>query len=122
MKASLKKTWRNQALYSGEKMNTFHTQNLLLPNKQTTSPFPAASCSFEPMISNTLVSASMSPGPAVNFVTVVFLSFGSKSNPSPFSRATCFRISTTLSSVSSWMSSTIRYNLHHPTYCHMRWA
>jgi len=36
------------------------------------------------MISNTLVSASMSPSPAVNLATVVFLSFGSRSNPSHF--------------------------------------
>jgi len=36
------------------------------------------------MMSNTLVSASMSPSPAVKFATVVFPSFGSRSNPSLF--------------------------------------
>jgi hypothetical protein len=38
-----------------------------------------------------------------------------------FSRTICFRIST-LSCVSSWSSSTIRYHLQHRMYWYTRWV
>jgi hypothetical protein len=104
MQVSLKMTWRNHSLKSGE-TDLFFT--FRISSQQAvflTVPYPvaAARCSFQSLSTNTLMPASVSPNHSAKFQTVTVLSLGSGSGSSAFWKALRFRISKVWSSVSYW--------------------
>jgi len=98
MQGFLKMKRRNQALKSGE-IKTCSS----LSQQASIHKIPGLySCSFKSMSPNTLPPASVSQTPSVNFKTVMFPSLGSGSSSSAYSRALCFRNSTSWTSVGAW--------------------
>ena len=108
---SLKMTWRNETLKSGEWDLFFNFRIYSQQANILTIPCPvaAACCKFQSLSSDTLMPASVSPSHSANFQTVTVLSSGSGSGSSAPSYAFYLWIPTVWSRASycSWKFSVL---------------